>query len=110
MKYEAATLSYDKYASLSVAPETLTTNASKLENGQYQGKDENKQIYVYYSSTEVNVLTEEFILDFSNFISAIGGNLGMFIGFSFLGFFSWFYDMVDRLCNRININKYLYLE
>ena len=105
MKYEAATLSYDKYASLLVAPETLTKNASKLENGKYQGKDENKQVYVYYSSTEVNVLTEEFILDFSNFISAIGGNLGMFIGFSFLGFFSWFYDMIEKIYKNIHSNK-----
>ena len=72
-------------------------NASKI--------DKNHFIYFYYSTTEVPVQTEEFILDSANFISAIGGNLGMFIGFSFLGFFSWFYDKIERIYKNIYMNK-----
>lgn len=92
VKYEAETLSWDKYSTLSVVPENLSANASKFRNGHQEDDndkyDNNKYIYFYYATTEVNVLTEEFILDFPNFVSAIGGNLGMFIGFSFLGFFN----------------------
>ena len=88
---------------------------SKEEEGLMISKDNDeietekgyKEVLFYYSSTSVKVISQEKILDFSNFLSAIGGNLGLFVGFSFLGFFTCLYDLIIRLwahlpfiCNR----------
>ena len=97
VKYEAKTLSYDKYSSLSVVPQNQIMNSSNLEERIGKELMDSKYVYFYYSTTEVPVLYEEFILDFCNFVSAIGGNLGMFIGFSFLGFLSWLFLMIEKL-------------
>ena len=67
---------------------------------QPAGADETKEVLFYYLSTEIDVVTTDLLINFSNFVSAIGGNLGMFIGFSLLGAFSGFYDMSKQLCSR----------
>ena len=56
-----------------------------------------------YATTEVKVITQELLISFSNFISSIGGNLGMFIGFSCFGVFSWAFDLVKRILNQKNV-------
>ena len=80
IKYSAETLAYDRSSSLS-----LVDNPNGTE---YIG------MFFMYSTTEVKVVTEELLISFSNFISSIGGNLGMFIGFSCFGVFSWAYDLI----------------
>ena len=56
-----------------------------------------------YSTTEIKVVTEEFLISFSSFISSIGGNFGMLIGFSCFGVFSWAFDRVKRVFNQKNV-------
>ena len=89
IKYSAETLAYDRSSSLS-----LVDNPNGTE---YIG------MFFMYSTTEVKVVTEELLISFSNFISSIGGNLGMFIGFSCFGVFSWAFDHVKGILNRKNI-------
>ena len=52
---------------------------------------------MYYPSSDVATLTEEKLIDFSNFVSAVGGNLGLFLGFSFLGLLSSLYEYIETL-------------
>ena len=52
---------------------------------------------MYYASSDVATLTEEKLIDFSNFVSAVGGNLGLFLGFSFLGLLSSLYEYIEIL-------------
>ena len=69
-----------------------------------EGKDENKNsteapakaIYLYYSTTDINVSTTSKLITLSSFISSIGGNLGLFVGFSFLSTFFFFYNFLER--------------
>ena len=56
-----------------------------------------------YSTMEIKAGTEEFLISFSNFISSIGGNLGMLIGFSCFGVFFWAFDHVKRVLNQKNV-------
>ena len=69
-----------------------------------EGKDENKDskeaparaIYLYYSTTDIKVSTTSKLISLSSFISSIGGNLGLFVGFSFLSTFFFFYNFLER--------------
>ena len=54
-----------------------------------------RYISMYYTSSDVTTLTEDKLIDFSGFVSAIGGNLGLFLGFSFLGMFSSLYECIE---------------
>ena len=54
-----------------------------------------RYISMYYTSSDVTTLTEDKLIDFSGFVSAIGGNLGLFLGFSFLGMFSSLYEYIE---------------
>ena len=104
-RYETNTLSYDEFATLSINPEIEEDSIAqdqttvKHEDSKRSKKPTNvpKFIMFYYSTTELKIETKELLLNFPNFLSAVGGNLGMFIGFSFLGFFSSFYDMMKLL-------------
>ena len=55
-----------------------------------------RYITMYYTSSDVTTLTEDKLIDFSGFVSAIGGNLGLFLGFSFLGMFSSLYEYIEK--------------
>ena len=99
-------MSYDKFSEPSIGYridarsdlEDQKTQEMREDNGGISWKrDEIKTIYLYYSSTEINVKSSELLVTFSSFVSAVGGNLGIFIGFSFLGFFTKFYDMIQKL-------------
>ena len=107
-RYETHTLSYDEFATLSISSE-IEDNSNDRDKITIEHKDIERSegstnvpkfIMFYYSTTELKIETKELLLNFPNFLSAVGGNLGMFIGFSFLGFFSAFYDMIKLLfCN-----------
>ena len=87
IKYSAETLAYDRSSSLSISPHT------PIEE-EYIG------IFFMYATTEIKVITEELLINFSNFVSSVGGNLGMFIGFSCFGVFSWTYDLIKEFLDR----------
>ena len=53
-----------------------------------------RHIFLYYSSTDETTITSELMIDLPSFISAIGGNLGLFLGFSFMGVIFTFYNML----------------
>lgn len=44
-------------------------------------------IYPFYPTTSVTVAEEYALFDFNEIVSALGGSMGLFLGFSFLGFY-----------------------
>ena len=104
VRYEAQTLSYDKFSSFTIIPNNNEANNLSDEN-QTAGEEEDKMIIFYYYTTEIEVITVDLLINFSNFLSAIGGNLGMFIGFSFFGCFAAAYDAINRISKQVNSNK-----
>ena len=57
----------------------------------------NKTIKIYYSTTDVKVSEVIDIIDLATFVGSIGGNLGLFLGFSFLGLFNAVWDFLPQL-------------
>jgi hypothetical protein len=53
-------------------------------------------MYYYYDSMETEINTESLIVDMSNLIGAIGGNMGLFLGFSFLSLFLFTLDFIHE--------------
>ena len=98
VKYEARTLSYDRNTFVSINPDIEPPNSVVKDREEAKNGTE---ILFYYSTTSIQILTEDAVINFSNFVSAVGGNLGLFVGFSFLGFFSCFYKTSKRLCNNV---------
>ena len=56
----------------------------KMANMTFDTMDNRTFLFFNYPSMDVEVSQKVKILNASSFISAVGGNLGLFIGFSFL--------------------------
>jgi hypothetical protein len=54
-------------------------------------------LYYYFSSLDTDVNTETLIIDFPNLVANIGGNLGLFLGFSCLSIYVMFLDMLQKM-------------
>ena len=60
---------------------------NRIEPRNSNPKDFNQNYYtiaIMYNSLDVEKQEETLIYDFGNFLAAIGGNLGLFLGFSCL--------------------------
>ena len=64
---------------------------------------ETSRILFYYPTTDIRVESVEILVDFNSFISSVGGSLGLFLGFSFLGFLSLFYDCIKTLYRNMHM-------
>ncbi len=62
--------------------------------------DNRKEVTVSlaFASMEVEVQEEVLIFDFNAILSAVGGSLGLFIGFSFLDFLSYIFEFIMVRC------------
>ena len=65
----------------------------------YQEKD-SRLIVMSYSKTIVTVMTTSKLIDLPTFISSIGGNLGLFVGFSFINGLFFLYEYADTKMKR----------
>ena len=48
---------------------------------------------------------EYLILNDMSLIGNVGGTLGMFVGFSFIGTFEWLLDILSKVKNHIKIKQ-----
>ena len=53
-------------------------------------------LYYYYLSLDTVVSSESLIVDLANLIANVGGNLGLFLGFSCLSVYIAFLDFLQR--------------
>ena len=58
----------------------------------YDAKQVMTSIWLGYQSTDITVIEEVLLFDFAAIVAAVGGSLGLFIGFSFLDVFKAFID------------------
>ena len=58
-----------------------------------------------FETMELQVKEEYVIYDFVGMISSIGGNLGLFIGFSFFDAFCWILDLIQKWFSKIRSGK-----
>ena len=69
-------------------------------NIENNDKDNSRAILIYYSTAAIKVSTTSSLISLSSFISSIGGNLGLFVGFSFLSVFLLIYKFISRALYR----------
>ena len=109
--YEEKTLYYDQHSAISILPRKEVSNKipspipPRNETESQHGDMDyrlriGKEILLYYSTTTVKVISEAKMINFPSFVSAVGGNLGLFVGFSFLGVFSCFYSSIKGVCTK----------
>ena len=92
--YNAETLSYDRN---SIMGHRTIRNLFYTANMTFAPKDNHTNLLINYPSMDVEVSQKVKILDASSFVSSVGGNLGLFIGFSFL---DTFFAMYKWFCTR----------
>ena len=61
---------------------------------------DHRAVLARYSKTVVTEMTTSKLIDTATFISSIGGNLGLFVGFSFINGFFFMYEYVEKLMIR----------
>ena len=87
------------------ANETYATaeegNSTKGNNSSSESYSQLRYVYLYYTTADEITYSSDLLIDFPGFISATGGNLGLFLGFSFMGMLFTLYGwMEDRFLNR----------
>ena len=55
-----------------------------------------RRMMISYATTGIKVTTTSKLIDVSSFISSVGGNLGLFVGFSFTSMFFIMYDKIEK--------------
>ena len=60
--------------------------------------------YVYYTTADETTYSSDVLVDGAGFISSVGGNLGLFLGFSFFGILFPLYEKAERIY-RNSLNK-----
>ena len=77
-------------------------------NGTEHSKNEaipNRHISLYYSTNAVKISSTSELVNLSSFISSVGGNLGLFVGFSFLNCLLSSYDLSYRMVSKKQNNE-----
>ena len=72
----------------------LYTHKNAMELYTSNKINEDFWLFYYYETMETEINNEMLIVDVSNLIGAIGGNMGLFLGFSFLSIFVFSLDFI----------------
>ena len=64
-----------------------------------------RYVYVYYSTSDEITYTSNLLIDLPTFISSTGGNLGLFLGFSFMGMLFSLYEWIEKRFLGRNLNN-----
>ena len=94
--YEVATQTYDRLSNVAIK-DTQINITDQMENDENVTEFDPSLIRsaaIYYATTNVKVSTTSLKIDLSTFISNVGGNLGLFVGFSVLGSLFFIYDFI----------------
>ena len=73
-------------------------NSNSEENQEFGVPDNvtnSRYVYLYFTTPDETTYSSELIIDFPTFISSIGGNLGLFLGFSCMGVLFPLYEWME---------------
>ena len=72
----------------------------KFDPKQHTNSSTNIQFLLMAASKTKNVYEEILIFDEIGLVGSLGGSLGLFVGFSFLGFITpWLETLIDKVVN-----------
>ena len=89
-----------------ICQKSCKTIQFKGDKNTYESLDYLKGILLvtYFSTNEINVQEEYLLYDIVDVVGIVGGNLGLFIGFSFSGFITKIFSMVnDHVLNKMSM-------
>ena len=93
-----ATISYEgEILQMKQSPSGVWLKKSKTNSTAFP-----RYITMYYTTADIATFTSDKLVDFSAFISGIGGNLGLFLGLSFLGMLFWLYEWMENAYMKLN--------
>ena len=52
------------------------------------------KLWMWFDSNQLERKTEEYVMDYKDFLGSAGGSLGLFLGFSFFSYLSIFMDSI----------------
>jgi len=58
--------------------------------------DEFVKVFIFFGSPITEIKSETFLVDFGVLISSVGGNLGLFLGFSFYATLAMLVDLIFK--------------
>ena len=79
--YDVGTVTYDRYSQMG---HNILQTWFDISNITQKATEGSSNLFINYQSMEMKVSQKVRILNEASFISSVGGNLGLFIGFSFL--------------------------
>merc|ERR1712150_39377 len=79
--YDVGTVTYDRYSQMG---QNILQTWFDISNITQKATEGSSNLFINYQSMEMKVSQKVRILNEASFISSVGGNLGLFIGFSFL--------------------------
>ena len=88
VEYKVGTKAYDHLS-------YVHTNKMFNETQKHEEEDV-RDIAIYYSTTGFRITKTSLLIDLPTFISNIGGNLGLFLGFSCLGTLFYVIDYLAK--------------
>ena len=75
------------------------------ESNDFDNITNSRYVYLYFTTPDETYYSADLIIDFPTFISSIGGNLGLFLGFSCMGVLSRLYEWIEGRYMKSNQNK-----
>lgn len=96
--YDVGVQTYDRFSFVSIKEpaDKFVNTTEKEENATGLDDPTYRYLNIYYGSTNVKVYTTSLKIDINTFISNVGGNLGLFVGFSVLGGLFSIYDFISQ--------------
>ena len=73
---------------------TETTSNAKEQDDE-EDSLERRFFYMYYTTADETQFTTDRLIDVATFIASVGGTLGLYLGFSFLGLLFPLYDYAE---------------
>ena len=96
-KYEMETITYDRFSQMA---HNLIQTWFQLHNITSYRAEGSISLWFSYQTMDISVSQRVKILNASSFISSVGGNLGLFIGFSFLDSLFVVFKWISSYCNN----------
>ena len=75
-------------------------NDCRWNNQEENYENASRWIYMSYSTTKVKISTTSRLIEFASFVGSVGGNLGLFVGFSFISMFFFVYEQLEKWFNK----------
>ena len=102
--YEVGIQTYDRLSLVNIGLPILNIKnvTRNIASGNKSEISVPRVFYIYYGTTDVQVSTTSLKIDRNTFISNVGGNLGLFVGFSVFGGLSCIYNFIaSHICKNV---------